>query len=74
MFNINSEFSFQELKEDIERVECYCGLDGANKLGKELERLTSVKCEGNKLNYAASGIGGAIAGGIATQLVKDKLG
>jgi hypothetical protein len=72
--SINSKFPFQELKNDIERVECYCGSDGANKLGKELERLGSVKCEGSTLKFAASGIGGAIAGGIATQLVKDKLG
>ena len=62
------------MKDDIERVECYCGLDGANKLAKELERLTSAKCEGNTLNYAVSGIGGAVVGGLATQLVKDQLG
>ena len=72
--SINSKLSFQELKEDIERVECYCGLDGVNRLGKELQLLTSVKCEGSKSKLAASGIGGAIAGGIATQVVKGKLG
>merc|ERR1711890_129910 len=62
---------FTDLNKDIERVECYCGLDGANKLSKELNRLKSVKCDGNKLNYAASGIGGALVGGLASELVKE---
>lgn len=65
---------FTDLKDDIERVECYCGADAANKLAREIKRFTSAKCEGNKLNYAASGIGGALVGAAASAAASQIVG
>jgi len=61
---------FKELKNDIERVECHCGIDAANKLGKELDRFKRAKCKGNAMKYAASGLGGAALTGIASNVIK----
>ena len=61
----------QDLKDDIERVECYCGTDAVNKLAREIKRFTSAKCEGSKLSYATSGLGGALVGAAASAAVSN---
>ncbi len=54
-------------------MECYCGVEAGNKLVGDLERISSAKCSGKK-DTILSGVGGAEAGGLATQVLKSKLG
>lgn len=60
---------FKELKNDIERVECFCGTDAANKLAKEIDRMTRAKCEGNKMKFLGAGLGGAALSGVASNMI-----
>ena len=64
--------TFQELKNDIERVECHCGADAANKLAKELDRMTRAKCEGNKMKFLGAGMGGAALSGVASNMINRR--
>ena len=58
------------MKDDIERVECYCGVDAINTLNREFKRFQSAKCDGNKLSFATTGLGGALAGAAVSQVIK----
>ena len=57
------------MKNDIERVECFCGTDAANKLAKEKDRMTRAKCEGNKMKFLGAGLGGAALSGVASNMI-----
>ena len=55
-------------------MECYCGVDGVNKLAVEIDRFTRAGCGKDKngnpvLKYVGTGLGAAVVGAAATKLV-----
>ena len=53
-------------------MECFCGADAANKLAKEIDRMSRAKCKGNKMQFLGAGLGGAALSGVATNMIGGK--